>query len=281
MPEKILILHIPVIHKGYLDLFERVRDSVSQVYILDGELQNELSEIKPDIAAISAEKVKDLLGKLGFNEISILSKDNLEEIKGKEIILVQDEISRNLYNKYLTGENIEWESVFLRWDKSKILSEKPLENIPISQDGFDIKMMEEAYKEAEKSSDWWRQIGAVLVKDKEIIIRGNNKDLPSDYTPYQVGEVRDFFKAGERQELANTIHAEQKIIAEAAKSGISLQGTSLYVNIFPCPVCAKLIAFSGIKNLYFGEGGSNFDAKKVLDAAGVRIIYIPLKNINK
>jgi len=279
MQKKILILYIPVIHKGYLDLFERIQDNISKVYILDEELQNELSEIKPDIAAISAEKMKDLLVKLGFNEISMLSKDSLEEVKGKEIILVQDEISRNLYNKYLIGEKVEWESVFLRWDKSKILSEQPLGNIPISQDSFDIKMMEEAYKEAEESSDWWRQIGAVLVKNKTILSRAYNQDIPSGHTPYQVGEVRDFFKAGERQELASTIHAEQKIVAEAAKKGISLEGTSLYVNIFPCPVCAKLIAFSGIKNLYFGEGGSNFDAKKVLDSAGVNIVYIKCGSI--
>ncbi len=279
MPGKNLIFYIPVIHKGYLDLLERIKGNISKIYILNEELQNELCEMKPDIAAIGTEKVKDLLQKLGFDKISILSKDNFGEIKGKELILVQDEISRNLADKYLRGEKVEWESVFLRWDKSKILSEQPLEDMPISHETFDIGMIREAYKEAEKSSEWWRRIGAVLVKDKIIILRGNNKDLPSDHTPYQVGEVRDFFKPGERQDLASTIHAEQKIVAEAAKKGISLTETSLYVTTFPCPVCAKLIAFSGIKNLYFGEGGSNFDAKKVLESAGVKITCVSIKSV--
>ncbi len=277
MGNKNLILHIPVIHKGYLDFFKKNLDKISNIYIIDEELQKELSDIKPDIASLDVNTVKDLLEKFGFKNISILSNNNIGALKGKEIILIQDEISRNLENKYLKGEEIKWQSVFLRWDKSKILSEQPLEDIPTSKDPFDVEMMREAYKESEKSSEWWRQIGAILVKNKKIILRANNKDLPSDHTPYQVGEVRDFFKPGERQDLASTIHAEQKIVAEAAKRGISLEGTSIYVTTFPCPVCAKLIAFSGIKNLYFGEGGSNFDAQKVLESAGVKITYVSVK----
>lgn len=278
MNGKNLILHIPVIHRGYLDFFRANKDRISNIYLIDEKLLEELSEFKPDIASIDTKEAMDLLEKLGFKNISILSSNNIEEIKEKDLILIQDEISRNLYNRYLQDKKVEWVSVFLRWDKNKILSEKPLEDIPTSKDAFDMGMMKEAYEESEKSSEWWRHIGAVLVKDKKIILRGNNKDIPIDHTPYQVGEARDFFKAGERQDLANTIHAEQNIIAQAAKKGISLEGTSLYVNIFPCPVCAKLIAFCGIKNLYFGEGGSNFDAKKVLDSAGVKIIYVPIEN---
>ena len=100
MTKKTLILYIPVIHKGYLDFLEGMKNRVLEVYILSEKLQEELSEIKPDIAAISSDKVKDLLSKLGFENISILLPENLGEVKGKEIVLVQDEISRNLYDKY-------------------------------------------------------------------------------------------------------------------------------------------------------------------------------------
>ena len=259
-----------------MDFLRNNSGKISDIYIIEKDFLNELSEFKPDIASLDTENVKDLLEKLGFKNISILSKNNSPSLKGKEIILVQDEISRNLARKYLKGENIEWQSVFLRWDRSSILIEKPLEDIIVSKDAFDAEIMREAQKEAQKTGDWWRQIGAALVKDKKIILRGWNKDLPSDQTPYQVGEVRDFFKAGERQEMASTIHGEQNIIAQAAKKGISLEGSSIYVTTFPCPVCAKLIACSGIKKLYFQEGGSNFDAKKVLDSAGVQITCVKL-----
>ncbi len=273
---KILIIHIPVIHRGFLDFLNKISSAVSAVYIIDNDFLAELSETKPDIASFDAVVAKDLLEKMDFKNIFILSKNNLDEVKNKEIILVQDEISRNLAEKYLAGANIEWQSVFLRWDRSSVLVERPPENIAISKDVFDIEMMAEARKESQKSGEWWRRIGAVLLKDKKIFLRGNNKDLPSEHTPYQVGEVRDFLKTGERQEMASTIHGEQNIIAQAAKKGISLEGSSLYVTTFPCPVCAKLIACSGIKNLYFSEGGSNFDAQKVLVSASVQITCVPI-----
>src|SRR3989338_2045134 len=274
MKKKNLILHISVIHKGYLDFFKKNLNKISNIYIIDEKLQKELLEIKPDIASLDVDTVRDLLDKIGFKNILVLSKNNFKKLGDREIILIQDEISRNLAQKYLRGKKIEWQSVFLRWDKELVLTQKPLKDIISSKNSFDIKTMKEAYRESERSSDWWRQIGAVLVKNKKIILWGNNKDLPSDYTPYQVGEVRDFFKAGERHDLASTIHAEENIVAQAAKKGISLKGTSLYVTTFPCPVCAKLIALSGIKNIYFAEGGSNCDARKVLEAVGIKITRV-------
>ncbi len=279
MEKKTLILYVPVIHKGYLDFLKTSQNRISDIYLIDGKFLAELSEFEPDIASINTDTVRDLLKSFGFKKISTLSRSNIKEVKNKKIIFVQDEVSRNLYKKYLTGQNVEWVSVFLRWDKARVLTEFPVDDVLISSEPYHIKLMQEAYKEAEKSSDWWRQIGAILVKDKTILFRSYNQDFPSEHTPYQVGEVRDFFKAGERHDLASTIHAEQKIIAEAAKKGISLQGSSLYVTTFPCPVCAKLIACSGIKNLYFGGGGSNFDAKKVLEFARVNIVYVKCNNI--
>ncbi len=275
MMEKTLIIHIPVIHKGYLDFFKKNLDRISNIYIIDEELQKELSDIQPDIASLESNTVKDFLEKIGFKNIIILSKNNIGELKGKEIILVQDEISRNLENRYLKGEKIEWQSVFLRWDKEHVLAEIPVGDIKSSKDPFDIEMVKEAYKEAQKSGDWWRQIGAILVKDKKVMARAYNQGVPNDNTPYQIGSIRDFFKAGEKQDLSPTIHAEQRIISEAAKNGIQLKGLSLYLTHFPCSLCSKLVAYSGIKNLYFREGASTLDGRKILESTGIKIIYVP------
>lgn len=276
MPKKILILYIPVIHKGFLDFIEKIKNKVSKIYIINEELQKELLRINPDIASIKTIRCKELLEKFGFQEISVLSKNNLKELKGEEIILVQNEISRNLQNKYLTEEKIEWESAFLRWDKSQILSEVPIDKNKKSKNPFDVKMMKEAYKEAQKSGDWWRQIGAVLVKNRKIIARSYNQGVPMDNSPYQVGSMRDFFKAGERQEFSPTIHAEQKMISEAAKQGIKIKDASLYITHFPCSLCAKLVAYSGIKKVYFSEGASNLDGQKTLYSFNIKIFQVIL-----
>ena len=104
MQKKPLIIHIPVIHKGYLDFFEKVRNEVSRIYIIEEKLLAELSEFKPDIASIDSLVVKKLLESLGFLDILILSKDNIGELDANEIILVQDEVSRNLHEKYLNNK---------------------------------------------------------------------------------------------------------------------------------------------------------------------------------
>ncbi|NCS97095.1 MAG: deoxycytidylate deaminase, partial [Candidatus Pacebacteria bacterium] len=87
-------------------------------------------------------------------------------------------------------------------------------------------------------------------------------------------DPRNSFHKGEHIELSTAIHAEAALIADAAKKGISLEGTQLYVTTFPCPACAKLIACSGITKLYFSEGYSMLDGEKILNDAGVLLSKI-------
>lgn len=274
MDKKILIIHMPVLHRGYLEFLEKEKEMISKVFLISEALQKELSEFNPDIAAIDAKNTAKLLRSIGYNDTSVISAENISSLKNEKIILIQDEVSRNLCDKYLQTADIEWVSVFLRWDKKSVLSEVSPLDIAVSGNAFDQETMKIAYHQAEHTGDWWRQIGAVVVKDGNIVLKGWNRDLPSDHTAYQVGEARDFLKAGERPDIANTIHAEQNVISQAAKAGIGLEGAALYVTHFPCPVCAKLVACSGIKYLFFAEGSAVFDGRKVLESAGVEIVCV-------
>jgi dCMP deaminase len=273
MVKKTLIIYVPVIHKGFLDFLNKNKKNIGKVFLVSESLIPELSEIKPDIASLGSKTVLSLLNSFEINNISILTKKDMPGLLKDKIILINDEVSRNLFEKYLSKSDVEWKNVFLRWDSKSVLANKPLKE-KISKNVFDIEMMKEAYKQGENSSDWWRHVGAVLVKNKKIIFRAYNKAMPDDYTPYQVGNVRDYVKAGEKQELSNTIHAEQKIISLAAKNGISLDGSSLYITHFPCPVCTKIIIFSGIKKCFFSEGASNLEGEKLLKLAGIELLAI-------
>lgn len=74
-------------------------------------------------------------------------------------------------------------------------------------------------------------IGAVIVKNNEIISYGFNK------------------KEGKKSVLA---HAELIAIAEAEKKleNWRLEGCDMYVTLDPCPMCASAIKQSRIKNVY-------------------------------
>lgn len=185
-------------------------------------------------------------------------------------MMINDQVSRTLKNKYFSQNNVEWINVFLRWDREKVLAEESSEFV-ISKNKQDKAYIDLAYSQANNSSDWWRQVGAVLVKKGKVIAEVYNQGIPNDHSPYQQGAIRDFMRVGEKPERANYIHAEQKLISQAAKKGQSLNGSALYLTHFPCAVCAKLIAFAGIKELFFAEGSSNLDGLDVLKRAGVII----------
>jgi dCMP deaminase len=134
-----------------------------------------------------------------------------------------------------------------------------------------IKILRE---EAEKSSDWWRQVGGLIVKDGSIISKTHNRHVPHEQTPYIDGDPRADFSKGVNLELSTAIHCEAFLIADAAHKGVSLLGAEMYVTTFPCPPCAKLIAYSGIKKLYYADGYGVLDGERILKNRGVDIIFV-------
>ena len=275
MHARVLILHIPVIHKGYLDFFERNKKKIASIYLIPDALVEQLSSIKPDIASIPAEKIQDLCRTLGYPQTSVFAEDMVRELSGKPLLLINDRISRALQKRYFPKSDVEWDSVFLRWDIDSIHAEEPA-SFRESRDSSDQEMMRQAYREAEKSSDWWRRVGAVAVRRGKVINVAHNEGMPSDYTQYQRGAVRDFLAPGVQPELVDTLHAEQKLIAQAARQGMSLDDASLYVTHFPCPVCAKLMIGSGISRCFFTEGWSTLASASLLKAAGIGITKVIL-----
>lgn len=54
-------------------------------------------------------------------------------------------------------------------------------------------------------------------------------------------------------EYGRTVHAEMAALTDAAARGIPVQGATMYVNTFPCHICARHIVASGIKRLVYVE----------------------------
>ncbi len=64
-------------------------------------------------------------------------------------------------------------------------------------------------------------------------------------------------------EFGRSVHAEMAAITTAARLGISLAGTTLYVTTFPCHICARHIVASGIRNVFYIEPYPKSRAKKL------------------
>jgi dCMP deaminase len=271
------IFYLPVLHQGTIDLLNEKKNTIDDFYLISDQLLEKMG-VRLDIASFDTKTAADVLGKLGF-EVSTIDEGSLGKLLAdySKIYLVNDELGRKLNESFFKNKAIEIEflSFFLRWDREKVFAETEFA-AKSSNDPFDQKMMQAAYKLSEQSADWWRQVGAVLVKDGEIILEACNTALPDEYVAYREGAIRDQMKVGEKPELTHYIHAEQKIIAKAAEAGIALKGLDLYVTHFPCPVCAKLIAETGLARCYFSEGSSSLNGDKILRNKSVELIQVML-----
>ena len=77
--------------------------------------------------------------------------------------------------------------------------------------------------------------------------------------------------SGQRHEICRGLHAEQNAIIQAAKYGIDISGSSIYVNTQPCVVCAKMLINAGITEVVFQNPYPDELACEMLREAGVSL----------
>jgi len=120
--------------------------------------------------------------------------------------------------------------------------------------------------------------GAVVVRDKRIVCTGyvgSPSGMPHcDEAGHDLKKVIDD-DGTVRQHCVRTVHAEQNAIAQAARYGLPLEGTTIYCSMEPCRVCAMLIASTGISRVVaqrrYHAGG---DTPEILAAADVALDII-------
>ncbi len=284
----LIVGEIPVIHKGYVDFFNKILKRFPQSHFYWGFLADkivkELTKFEPDIRKLPISDAKKAISAyLPLKGSFLFNKNNfsraVKTLNPRKIIILKGDKSEDFARTYSIAQKykkiIQYDDVRLKWRSGKVAEFKK-ESDKLSEKELAVhkKFMKEAVKESEKSKCWWRQVGAVLVKNGKIILRTFNEMMPFDDECYKIGCVRDEIPPGKLSEICSVAHSEAAIIASAAQKGSSLKGTTIYVTHFPCPACAKLIALSGIKKLIYWRGSAVFDGKRVMESRGVEIIKI-------
>jgi len=278
---KTVIAYIPVLHAGYRDFLLRYRDNSDRLLLLPGEFRNELpGNLERDLRALSPKMIIATIKALGLfsGGLKEITRDDIRFLKADKVSVVMPDETECLHlaANYLEPEQVTFDSAWLRWDRKSAESEKaPSPGRLISHEEFDREMISEAYKLCSRSSDWWRQVGALAVRDGKILISAWNQHQPHNLVPYIKGDPRTNFNWGERIDLSTAAHAEATIIAKAAGSReLSLRDASIYVTTFPCPGCAMYLGLSGIKRVYYAEGYSRVEAEEHLKRAGIEIVKV-------
>ncbi len=272
-----LVAYVPVLHEGYRRFFEKY-EHPKELYILGPELIAEFPWLAKEIRQLEPALMRKAIEALSIVEkVEVLDPTKARALNSEQrtVILPNDDVSQELFQKYFPKAQLIFDSVFLRWDKHNSTKEKQI--VPgerMTRDAFHRHIMSQAQDEAGKSSDMWRHVGAAIVKNGEVILSGHNFHLPSPHTPYINGDPRNNFHKGDHIEISSAFHAEASLVAEAARRGIALEGVDMYVTTFPCPPCAKVIAHSGIQKLYYAGGYGVLDGEDILKAAGVKIIFV-------
>jgi len=85
------------------------------------------------------------------------------------------------------------------------------------------------------------KVGCLLVKENRIIAQGYNGFLPG--APHESKIVNNHEQA--------TVHAEQNVITDCAKRGVSSNECDAYITHYPCVNCMKILCAAGIKNIFY------------------------------
>jgi len=128
-----------------------------------------------------------------------------------------------------------------------------------------------------KSKDRSTQVGAVIVKEGRIpIVMGYNG------FPRGVGDEVEA-RHERPAKYFYTEHAERNAVYAAARNGIALLGSGIYVTGLPCADCARAIIQAGIVEVlmpnrpFDGKGdwrASCMAGVEMMEEAGVRLVFV-------
>lgn len=125
--------------------------------------------------------------------------------------------------------------------------------------------------------------GCVIVKDKRIVSTGyvgSPINLPHcDDAGHEMHTVTHA-SGKQTRHCIRTTHCEQNAICQAARFGVPLNGSTIYIKMTPCYTCAKMIINAGIVRVVCARdyhGGSR--TKEIFAEAGIQFKLMSTKMI--
>ena len=117
-----------------------------------------------------------------------------------------------------------------------------------------------------------KHVGALIVRDKTILSTGYNGSIRGMPHCDDVGHMM------EDGHCVATIHAETNAILQAAKNGVMINDSEVYITASPCWPCFKMLANAGIKKIFYGEF---YRDQRIFDVAkqiGIELTHIPVEH---
>jgi dCMP deaminase len=144
------------------------------------------------------------------------------------------------------------------------------ENIQMTKErvSWETYFMNIAKEVSTRSTCDRKHVGAVIVRDRTLLSTGYNGSIKGLPHCNDAGcEMVD-------EHCIRTSHAEANAIVQAAKNGVKIDDSEIYVTASPCYNCFKLIANSGIKVIFYNELYRDEQIKDRAKEVGIELISL-------
>lgn len=283
-PREMSLDRVTQLVKQYLPIGNVIIGCSNEQYIVGFEDQPQFKTLQTSTFIGVVSKVNSSSSP---NKIAILHHSQsdiihiFEKIKFHKVLLVNGSWRNSFHTRpeyymlVLKKVNFEYISPFIDENEAKKYAEDFIttvatkKNLKLSE----IEMLKEAEQVAANSFDNSYQIGVSVGKkmqDKyELIMTSYNPVVPYQTFAWHFGALRErhFTPPGDLN-YYDTVHAEIFMLIQAQKNGIKLKDMSLFINVLPCPTCARALCESDIKEIIYSLDHSDGYAVALLERAG-------------
>jgi dCMP deaminase len=206
-----------------------------------------------------------------------------EKLSFKKVVLVNGSWHRTFHTRpeyyTLVNKSTKYDMVspFASEAEAKAYEGRVLPPVPVPKGLFTPKEMSELAQEIAKwSFDYSFQTGVALGRKKgtkyELLARAFNAVVPYQGYAMHHGAAREVnFSPPNDLNHYDTVHAEVELIIHAQKHKIDLRGTTLFINLLPCPMCARMFSETDIAEFVYNQDHSGGYAISLLEAAGKKV----------
>ena len=136
-----------------------------------------------------------------------------------------------------------------------------------TQKDLDKVYMQNALNMATLSHATRKKVGCILVTPENLQIGAYNGTPKSwDNCCEDVHETELFEHLVTKPTV---IHAELNAILHAARQGVSVKDSTIYITLSPCSACSAMIAQAGIKRVIFKESYRDTSGIEILKQHGI------------
>lgn len=136
----------------------------------------------------------------------------------------------------------------------------------------DQELLKLAKQVSHFSCDYTFQTGAILARDQRVLAAAYNRVVPyKTYILHHGASKEAHFSPSQDLNYFDTNHAEVELLIKASQAGLDLSDSSLFINLLPCPNCARMLARTPIAEIVYQHDHSQGYAFKLLQGVGKQV----------